>query len=66
MKLHDSILEELRRRAEGYSKDNVSSYAIINDLKDAYIMIIKDGYAKEETYLQIASMLLYVGFLMEE
>lgn len=66
MKLSDSVLEDLRRRAEGYSKDNVSSYALINDLKDAYIAIIKDGYTKEDTFLQIASMLLYVGFLMDE
>ena len=66
MKLHDSILDELRARTEGLSKDKVTTFAIINDLKDVYTSIIKDGRVTRDTYLSLASMLLYVGFLMEE
>lgn len=66
MKLHDSILEELRTKTENLSKDKVTTFAILNDMKDIYISIIKDGRVTQDTYLSLASMLLYVGFLMEE
>ena len=42
MKLHDSILEELKARTENFSKDEVTTFAIINDLKDIYTSIIKE------------------------
>lgn len=66
MKLHDSILEELGRRVNRLSEDKVTTYTLINELKDTYISIIKNGYVSEDTYLRLASMLLYVGFLVEE
>ena len=66
MKLHDSILDELRARTENLSKNEVTTFAIINDLKDIYTSIIKDCRVTSDTYLSLASMLLYIGFLMEE
>ena len=66
MKLHDSILDELRARTENLSKNEVTTFAIINDLKDIYTSIINDGRVTSDTYLSLASMLLYIGFLMEE
>ena len=66
MKLDNSVLERLNERIEMLSKETTSTYSIINKLKDVYIGIIKDGQVNDDIYLDLASFVLYVGFLAEE
>ena len=66
MKLDDSILERLNNEIEALSVNNVTMYSIINNLKDVYVTIVEDGYVSEDTYLKLASYVLYTGFLMED
>ena len=66
MKLDDSILNKLTTRIEEFDMEGVTMFSIINKLKDMYIDIIQDGYVSEETYLDLAAVVLYSGFMMED
>ena len=66
MKLEDSILNELTERVETMDKENVTMFSVINKLKDMYIDIIQNGYVSDETYLDLAAVVLYSGFVMED
>ena len=66
MKLDNSILEKLNDKIEALDVNNVTMYSIINNLKYIYVNIIEDGYVTEDAYLNLASYVLYAGFLMEE
>lgn len=66
MKLEDSILNKLTERVESMDKENVTMFSVINKLKDMYIDIIQNGYVSESTYLDLAAVVLYTGFVMED
>ena len=66
MKLEDSILNELTERVEMMDKENVTMFSVVNKLKDMYIDIIQNGYVSESTYLDLAAVVLYTGFVMED
>lgn len=66
MKLEDSILNELTERVETMDKENVTMFSVINKLKDMYIDIIQNGYVSESTYLDLAAVVLYTGFVVED
>ena len=66
MRLDNSILEKLNDKIEALDVNNVTMYSIINSLKDLYVRIIEDGYVTEDAYLNLASYVLYAGFLMED
>ena len=66
MKLDDSILNKLATRVEEFDTEGVTMFSVINKLKDMYIDIIQNGYVSDETYLDIAAVVLYSGFVMED
>lgn len=66
MKLNDSILNRLTERIETLDAENGTMFSVINKLKDMYVDIIKNGYVSDETYLDLAAIVLYSGFVMEE
>ena len=66
MKLNDSILNRLTERIETLDSENGTMFSVINKLKDMYVDIIKDGYVSDETYLDLAAIVLYSGFVMED
>lgn len=65
MKLDDSILNKLTERLEFLENENITMFSLINKLKDMYIDIIQNGYVSDETYLDLAAVVLYTGFVME-
>ena len=66
MKLEDSILDKLIERIEDLDAESVTMFSVINKLKDMYIDIIQNGYVSDETYLDLAAVVLYSGFVMED
>ena len=66
MKLDDSILNKLTERVELLDAESVTTFSVINKLKDMYIDIIQNGYVSDETYLDLAAVVLYSGFVMED
>lgn len=66
MKLNDSILNRLTERIETLDSENGTMFSVINKLKDMYVDIIKNGYVSDETYLDLAAIVLYSGFVMED
>lgn len=66
MKLEDSILDKLIDRIEDLDAESVTMFSVINKLKDMYIDIIQNGYVSDETYLDLAAVVLYSGFVMED
>ena len=66
MKLDDSVLKRLVARIESLDKDNITMFAVLNELKDMYIDLIKKGNVSEDTFIELASYILYFGFVTEE
>ena len=66
MKLNDSILNRLTERIETLDSENGTMFSVINKLKDMYVDIIKDGYVSSDTYIDLAAIVLYSGFVMED
>lgn len=66
MSLDRSILEKVSERVDTLEKDKVTMYALINNLKDVYFDIIEDGYVSDDTYIDLASFVLYAGFIVED
>lgn len=66
MKLENSVLEKLTTKLESLEKDSTTMFAVINELKDMYIDLIKKGNVTENTFIDLASYILYFGFMTED
>jgi hypothetical protein len=66
MRLDNSVIERLNARIDSLDRLDVSGYALINKLKDLYVNIVKNGIMSEDVYLDVASFVLYAGFILDE